>query len=265
WALENLPPGGMAQLTLTARETGCGELTNAVRVWWGCGQEGDESSCTLDADCLADAYAFREVVASRTPSVAVATTLNPTQVPSCGMTTVTLEIRNLSSATAEALDVRVQLPAGLTYVSGTTQVDCGGGFVLAPDPYEIGGYLYWYDSDNPLDNLCGEIGPGGTVRLRFAVQASCYRTVGNAAVRVYFYDCCFAAQQEFNGSYPLQPALPTLTVQKTPATVPLDCYDQSSTVTWQIRVQNTGAASADWVRVEDTLGASLQYLSSSPL
>ncbi|MEN3009660.1 MAG: CARDB domain-containing protein, partial [Candidatus Bipolaricaulaceae bacterium] len=264
WVLRNLPPDATAQLTLTARETGCGELRNQVRAWWGCGQEGDGSSCTLDADCLTDTYVFREVVATRTPNVAVSATLNLTQIPACGTATMTLEIRNPSSATASALDVRIGLPAGLAYVPGTTEIDCGGGYNLGPDPSVVDGYLYWYDPDNWLDNLCDSIPPGGTIRLRFGVQAACYRTTGNAAVRVYFYDCCLESQRQFDASFSLAPAVPSLTITKTPVSVPLDCFDPNSTVTWQIRVQNTGTASADWVRIEDTLGANLVYVGSNP-
>ncbi|MCX7844549.1 MAG: hypothetical protein N2507_04350, partial [Candidatus Bipolaricaulota bacterium] len=265
WALRNLPPGATAQLTLTARETGCGELRNRVRAWWGCGTNEDGSSCTLDADCLTDTYVFQEVVATRTPNVAVLASLSPTQIPACGTATMTLEIRNPSSATASALDVRIGLPAGLSYVPGTTQVDCGTGFTPAPDPY-LGpdGFLYWYEPGNPAENLCPAIPPGGTIRLQFGLQAACYRTPGNAAVRVYFYDCCLESQRQFDASFALAPSVPNLTIAKTPVSVPLNCFDPNSTATWQIRVQNTGTASADWVRIEDTLGANLVYVGSNP-
>ncbi|MCR4392674.1 MAG: hypothetical protein NUV94_07975, partial [Candidatus Acetothermia bacterium] len=265
WALENLPPGGMAQLTLTAEHTSCGDLSNTIRAWWGCGADSDGSSCTPDDICLTGVPATLTITASRDPSVTLSSSLDPGQVPSCDTTTFTLTVTNPSTARADAVDVRIALPAGLAYVPGSTEIDCGSGFFSASDPVAAGGFLYWYDPNDPGTNLCAGIPAGGTVRLRFRVQASCYRTTGNAGIVVYYYDCCGLTQRQTTGSRSLAPAVPNLTITKTPATVPLDCYDPGSTVTWQIRVQNTGGASADWVRVEDTLGASLQYLSSSPL
>ena len=265
WVIENLQPGATIQLTLTAQHVFCGDLTNTVSAWWGCGSDADESSATMDADCLTDTPVTTEITASRDPTVSLSTSLEPAQIPACGTATFTLTIHNTSTATATAVDVRIALPPGLTYISGTTEMDCGSGFTPASDPIESAGYLYWYDPLDPGSNLCEAIpAEGGTVRLRFQVQASCYTTARTVGILVYYYDCCNENQFQYGVFSTVQPAVPALSITKSPTGVALDCGNPNDTVTWTITVRNTGQAQADWVRVEDTLGSSLVYVGSNP-
>ncbi|MBC7222544.1 DUF11 domain-containing protein [Candidatus Bipolaricaulota bacterium] len=264
WVIEALGPGETAQLSLTARHVSCGDLTNTVSAWWGCGSDSDGSSATMDADCLTDIPVTKTITASRNPTVSLSINLDPAKVPACGKSTLTLTIHNTSTASSAAVDVQIRLPSGLSYVPGTTRIDCGGGFVSAVDPVESGGYLYWYDPADQGSNLCDVIPPGGSVRLQFDVQANCYITAGSLGITVYYYDCCYSTQFQQSSSPTVQPALPVLTITKTPDSVALDCHDPSNTVTWTITVTNTGDAQADWVRVEDILGASLVYVDSNP-
>ncbi len=264
WVIENLAPGATAQLTITARHVFCGDLTNTVSAWWGCGSDSDGSSDTMDADCLTDIPATKMITASRNPTVSLSMNLDPALIPACEKSTLTLTLHNPSTASAAAVDVRISLPSGLSYVLGTTRIDCGGGFVPAGDPVESGGYLYWYDPVDQGSNLCDAIPQGGSVSLQFDVQANCYITAGSLGITVYYYDCCYSTQFQRSSSPTVQPALPVLTVTKTPDSVALDCHDPNSTVTWTITVTNTGAAQADWVRVEDTLGSSFVYVDSNP-
>ncbi|HEU68866.1 MAG TPA: DUF11 domain-containing protein, partial [Candidatus Acetothermia bacterium] len=264
WAIEDLPPGDTAVLTLTAQHVACGTLENTVRAWWGCGDDVDGSSATNDSTCLWDVAATATTEASRTPAVSVSASLDPTTIPACGEATFTLTIQNTSTASAHAVDARITLPSGLSYVLESTEVDCGGGFVDAPDPAIAGQTLTWYDENDRGTNLCAGIPAGGSVQVRFRVKASCYATAGNASIRVWYYDCCETTQEYRDGSRMLQPALPNITVTKTPSSWALDCHNSGDTVTWTITVENTGTAPADWVRVEDTLGAYLVYVGSSP-
>ncbi len=264
WVIENLQPGGTAVLTLTARHVACGTLENTVRAFWGCGDDADGSSETNDSTCLWEVEATATAQASRTPAVSVSASLDPATIPACEEATLTLTIQNTSTTTARAIDARITLPTGLSYVLGSTEIDCGSGFFSSDDPQILGQTLIWYNENDTMDNLCDEIPPGGVIRLRFRVKASCYTTSKNASIRVWYYDCCEESQQYRDASRTLGPALPNITVTKTPSSVALDCHDPNSTVTWTITVTNTGTAQADWVRVEDTLGASLVYVSSNP-
>lgn len=263
WALERLPVNTTASLFLTAREIECGALTNEVEAWWGCGESLD--SCIDDSLCLTDTEVSDETEGARgDPSVSLSAAFSPSAIEACSTSTYTLTIQNTSTFTASAIDARVVLAGGLAYVLDSTQIDCGSGFEPAPDPAVYVNELRWYDENDPLNNLCAEIPPGGTVRLRFDVQAACYLERTWQSARVWFYDCCETEQQHVNVSVRPTAQLPVLTITKTPDTVALDCHDETDTVTWTITVTNTGDATADWVRIEDTLGAHLVYDGSSP-
>lgn len=264
WELVNLPPGVTAGLHLTARDNAtCGDLSNTIDVWWGCGIS-DRNSATRDALCLAPFPVTDLAIGSRTPAVVLAASFDVDRIETCGTAIYTFSMTNPSTATAHAIDTRITLPSGLSYVPGSTQIDCGAGFVAALDPLVIGGSLVWGDPLNPIINLCDTIPPAGTVRLRFTVQAACYTITGNVRATVYFQDCCFGIQHQRSLATPISPALPSLVVSKSPESVALDCHDLADTVTWTITVTNTGIGTADWVRIEDTLGDNLVYVSSSP-
>ncbi len=260
WEITDLPLNGTATLTLTARTPGagdsfCTDLSNTVRATWG---------CPPPDPCLTDAPASDTIQGTRTPTVSLSTALSPSSIPACGEATFTLTVQNTSTAAARAVDARITLPSGLSYVPGSTEVNCGGGFVGASDPTIVGQALTWYDENDPGANLCMEIPANSSVQVRFRVKADCYVTAGNASIRVWYYDCCETTQRTADGSRSIARATPTLTITKLPATVPLDCHNPNNEVTWTVTVTNTGTASADWVRVEDTLGANLVYVGSYP-
>ncbi len=260
WEITDLPLNGTATLTLTAQTPGagdpsCTDLSNTVRASWG---------CPPPDPCLTDAPASDTIQGTRTPTVSLSTALSPSSIPACGETDFTLTITNTSTATAASVDVRITLPLGLSYVPGTTEIDCGGGFVSSYDPTIVGRALTWYDENDPGGDLCAEIPPNSSVQVRFRVKADCYVTDGSASIRVWYYDCCETSQRTADGSCSIPRTTPVLTITKLPATVPLDCHDPNNQVTWTITVTNTGSASADWVRVEDTLGANLLYVDSDP-
>jgi len=265
WALEDLPPGATAVLYLTAQDDGtCDALTDAVKAWWGCGDDADGSSATNDANCLTDLAAEASATGARSPDLALTGELDVGGIEPCGTAYFTLTVENSSTATAAALDVELHLPPGLSYVPGSTEIDCGAGFSSAPDPAVSGGTLVWYDSGDTDSNLCDSLPPGGTARLRFQMEAACYTSAGEIAATVYAYDCCEEDQLSLGLSTAVTPSLPQLVVTKAPVEVSLDCHDPADTVTWTITVTNSGSGTADWVRVEDTLGDSLVYVSSDP-
>lgn len=260
WEITDLPLNGTATFTLTAQAPGvgdssCTDLSNTARAYWG---------CPPPDLCLTNAPASDTIQGTRTPTVSLSTALSPTSIPACGEADFTLTITNTSTTTVASVDVRITLPLGLSYVPGTTEIDCGAGFVGALDPTIVGQALTWYDENDPGSNLCAEIQPGGSVQVRFRVKANCYVTSGSASIRVWYYDCCETSQRTADGSRSMPRTTPALTITKLPATVPLDCHSPDNEVTWTVTVTNTGSASADWVRVEDTLGASLLYVDSDP-
>jgi uncharacterized repeat protein (TIGR01451 family) len=267
WEVRDLSPGAIAVLSVTADsvvggDLSCTEITNSVTARWGCGPV-DGSSATNDAACYGAAQATAAATGLRTPPVSVEASLSPGAIPSCGDATFTLTIRNTSAtAPALALDAEVTLPAGLSYVDETTQIDCGGGFVAAPNPTQVGQTLTWYGG---AASLCDLVPFGDSAVLRFGVRAACYTASQAAGIVVRYEGCCgVATRQEVTSSATITVLTPSLTLTVTPLVTPLDCGNLSNETTWTITVTNApGAATADFVRIEETLGTALAVVSSS--
>jgi len=249
WEILNLGVGSSsaAVLTITARSTSCGALTNDVEAYWTCGPQG-EPSCPSSA--------FATETATRKPSVTASASLSSGSIGSCEtQKTLTVTLSNAStSAPAYNPDVQVTLPAGLSYRALTAKVNCGSELLPAPEPVVSLQTLTW-------DNLCTSISAGGSVAVQFQVDAACYTTTRSAAIDLYYYDCCGTQWPSPTSYTAIAAVLPSLSVAMTPATASLDCADANSTVTWTITVENKGAATADFVRVVDTLGADLVHVS----
>ena len=264
WELADLPIDSIATLSVTAASTGsgldCEALDIDVDAAWGCG-EVDGISATFDAECTTTFPASSTLTATREPPLDLAASLSPDAIEACdATTTLTLSIHNTSTTvTTSSIDAVVTLPSRLSYIVGSTEIDCGSGFSAASDPAMVGQVLTWYDvlTQGGPDDLCESIPPNGTVQLRFDVAVSCYFTTQAIPITVYYYDCCGLTQYSVSTSATLTSLSAALTIDKSAASVTLDCYDAEDSATWTITVQNTGTGTADWVRVVDTLGSSL--------
>ena len=262
WEIVGLGVGSTAVVTVTAQATSCGALTSSAKAYWACGPDGMSST---PPDCLSTSYASASATATRVVTVTASASLSPSSIGACASgTTFTLTLSNTStSAPAYSPDAKVTLPFGLTYRTGTTEINCGGGFVPAADPVQAGQVLTWYNTaaTGTGNDLCDSIPASGSIAVRFQVNASCYRMTASAAIDLYYYDCCGGPQYHVTTSSSLTAAPPTLLVTMTPTTATLDCANLSSTVTWTITVNNTGQSTAGFIRVVDTLGADLVRVS----
>ncbi len=262
WEILNLGAGSTAVLTVTAQATSCGTLTNAVKAYWACGPDG--SSATTP-DCLSSSYASGSAAGTRVVTVSTSASLSPSSIGACESgNAFTLTLTNTSaSAPAYSVDARVTLPSGLSYRAGSTEINCGTGFSAASDPVVAGQVLTWYSTalTGSGNDMCSTIPAGGSIAVRFQVDAACYRTTASATIDTYYYDCCGATQYHGTSTSALTAAPPTLSVSMTPSTAALDCANPSSTVTWTITVQNTGQSTAGFIRIIDTLGADLVHVS----
>ena len=259
WDVIALEPGGSVLLTLTADSAlggvDCEALGHVVEVSWACD--------ATDADCLRFAADSAFLLATRTPAVELQASLLPEAVEACADATLfELVVRN-ESATAQAtsLDASVTLPDGMSYVPGTTYIDCGGGYPgsPAPDPTVQGQTLTWYDADatGAPNDACEVLPPGGELRVRFEASSSCYFETRAASIEVRYYDCCGTTQRGRTGSVSIASKLPVLRITKEPSEILLDCAAPGDTVTWTVTVTNTGEGTADWIRVSDALGTAL--------
>jgi len=275
WEVMNIPHNGTATLTLraTTDTSPCSpNLDNTVLAWWGCGAVDGSSATKPGVDppdntlCLTTSSTSIVRTETREPSVTfMDIALNPTSIDSCDDSTeLTVTIQNTGPTDASNVDLAITLPTGITYNPGTSAVTCGG--VLgdpAPDPVVSGNQLIYYNISDKGNNLCDLVQASGgndTLTLVFSVRSNCYVTA-NVGFRLYYYDCCGDAQYDTTTSETLTSLYPALSITKTPQNNQVDC---AANQTWTVTVTNNGTGNAQVVRIEDTLGNWLDYVSSAP-
>ncbi len=266
WEIVNLAHNATETLTLTAIPDSApcsADLDNTVTAYYGCGVTDNDSETKPGVDeagnCVTDDGETDTDTPTREPDLAALDIdITPGEIDTCETdTTVTLTITNQGATDASNLDVVVTLPPGLSFLTGTADVTCGG--VLTdpiPDPTLSGPddrVLTFTNTGDTGDNLCDLLEDSlgnNTLVLRFDVQSSCY-TDNQLDFVVYYYDCCGDNQWNTTGTSPLLAYYPDLTVTKTPATDQIACAGQQS---WTITVTNNGDGQAEVVQVIDTLG-----------
>ncbi len=273
WEIGPLAAGATTTLHVSATSDSapCGtDLDNTVAIQWGCASSGiDNNPATNDYDCLNTAQTTATHESTRVPAAALANlTFAPGSIDSCNdSTTMTLSFENSGPTDASNLDLVLNLPAGISYNSGTAQFGVGtdtSSVTLNPiaDPAVSGANLTFTNTGDVNDNLTDILEAAGgndTAVLQFDVASSCY-SGGNVSGNLYFYDCCGGSQHSSNFSQPLPSNKPVLTVIKTPAAGQIDC---NGTKKWTITVTNTGSGNAEVVRIEDSPGAWLEVITGA--
>ncbi len=282
WELSNVDNNDTVVLTLraTTDNSPCSpDLDNTVQAWWGCGA-ADGSSLTkpgVDSPdnnlCLTSTAISDVRTETREPGLSyLAIAMSPLTIDSCNDSTeLTITIENTGPTDARNVDLVLTLPPGLTYNAGTSlsglstdQSSAIGSLVGIGDPAISGGgtILTWYDTGDKASDIADTIqadGGNDTLVLRFSVQSSCYVT-DNIDINMYYYDCCDDTQYSSNTSTTVTSNYPELIVTKTPVNSQVEC---GANQTWTITVTNNGTGNAEVVRVEDTLGDWIDYISST--
>jgi uncharacterized repeat protein (TIGR01451 family) len=278
WELRNVNHNDLVTLTLRAYADNppcsAGE-DNTANAWWGCGA-ADGSSATKpgvdppdDTLCLTATGVSDTNTPSREPSMNFFNiALNPVSLDSCNDNAqLTVTIQNTGPTDAENVDLAITLPAGITYNAGSSTVTCGGVTSPAADPGISGSQLTYYDiTDNPVgkaNNLCDTVEAAGgndTLVLVFSITSSCFVT-SDMRFDLYYYDCCDDVQYSATDSETITALYPDLSITKIPVDSQVDCGGNQ---TWTITVTNNGAGNAQVVRIEDTLGDWIDYISSAP-
>jgi len=150
WAVGTLANGGAATLTLTALVLAPNKAVNMVSV----------RSVQFDPD-LEDNAASAPVVPPQA-DVALTKTASPRVVAVGQMMFFTLDVRNIGPDVAFNVVVTDPLPAGLTFL-GVSQVTQGT-YNAATGQWSV-----------------GDLSPGATARLRFAVQVTQAGSITNVA------------------------------------------------------------------------------------
>ncbi len=278
WELRNVNHNDTVTLTIraTADNPPCSPtVDNTVTAWWGCGA-ADGSSATKpgidppdDTLCLATSGTTDTNTPTRQPSLAfLGITVSPIQINSCDDSTeLTVTITNNGPTDARNLDLEITLPPGITYNAGTSAVHIGPDDTGLPgavaDPAISGGTITYYDladSGNNIANTLEADGGNDTLVLKFSVQSNCYLT-SDIAFDLNYFDCCEDTQYSDTTSQTVTALFPDISVTKTPTSSQVDC---NSDQTWTITVTNNGTGNAEVVRIEDTLGDWIDYVSSAP-
>jgi len=178
------------------------------------------------------------------PDVTISKTVDPTSVFSGDPVTYTMQIINNGNGTAKVTAITDTLPAGFTYVPGSTTGD-----FTTTDPAIVGQTLTWNVSKNvntpqpQLHNFQATTsGPDGTYYNNASIQGSNFSTVstGNTA--------------------PVVLAQRVVTITKT---VTPDSVFMGDNVTYTITVANSGGASVQLTSITDTLAAGFVYVPGS--
>ncbi|MBI2841717.1 MAG: DUF11 domain-containing protein [Acidobacteria bacterium] len=270
WEIKNLLGTAAAVLTVTATTDSApcsNDLVNSVTAWWGCGNVDGLSSTNPSGEagcCLSATGVTTSHTSTRQPTLSMNVSVSPISIDACaGAGTFTVTITNTGTTDAANLDLVLTLPAGLSYVSGSTTVTCPGGGTNTTDPAIASTQLIYYDTGNTATNLCDSLPAGGTITVVFDIAADCYVTA-NLGMRLFYYDCCNDQQYQSTANQSITANSPSLTITKTPLVRALDCFDATDQVTWTITVTNNGSGTAGWVRVQDTLGSNLVLDGSVP-
>ncbi|HAF69937.1 MAG: Hypothetical secreted protein, NosD and DUF11 family [Acetothermia bacterium 64_32] len=181
----------------------------------------------------------------------------PPQVGCCEQGTFTITLTNDTTQTLSSIVITETRPnPDFLYVSGSAEITLhDGSLVLPAEPTESGLELIW-----DIDSILGyayELPPGGALTVQFDLASNCNTVSGTHQAQASGNG--FTTSPSDSLSVEILPG--AVEIDKTPSVIEARVGD---TVTWTITVENTGLAQADWVRVEDTLGDSLVYVSSSP-
>jgi uncharacterized repeat protein (TIGR01451 family) len=291
WELRNVNHGDVVSLTLRATSDSApscsDDLDNTASAWWGCGIVDGSSGTKPGVDppdhmsCLATLASDTATrTETREPAIGLLdVSLLPVSIDACNDSVqFTLEIGNSGPTDASSVDLVITLPTGLIYNPDTSESGLGTDTASATaaigpigNPTIAGSQLIYYDiADTPAgkaNNIADVIEAGNdpgnndTLVLRFSVQSSCYAGA-DVDLDMWYYDCCDDTQHSTSDSYPVAALEPDLAITKTPVDDQVDC-GAATPQTWTITVTNNGDGNAQVVRIEDTLGDWLDYVSSS--
>ena len=168
------------------------------------------------------------------------------------------------------VDLAITLPTGITFNTGTAEVGLGAdqasaiaAIAAVADPAISGGTITFYDFNDKGNNIAACHPGGRRQRYRwccgfpFSPPATPPPTLDSTCATI---DCCDDRQYSTTTEQQLTALFPSLTVSKTPISSQVDC---GANQTWTVTVTNSGTGNAEVVRIEDTLGDWIDYVSSA--
>ncbi|MBC7228452.1 MAG: DUF11 domain-containing protein, partial [Thermoflexales bacterium] len=263
WVLPVIQPKERVTIQYASEIIGCDDLTNRFA-----GRQG----------CLGQTCQSGGPVQSRVelpPTILLNTNQAVTPIDTCYTRTVTVTVKNAGLLSVYSATLTETLPAGLSYVPGTTEVSTDTvHWQPGPNPAIAGQSLRWdFTSGEPLNTWLSRIRPGETVYLRFNVYASCPFAGGQLRIQTGYRDTC-GTPYLTEASYFVMPVrtsnLTLVKVGQNPSRTspaPDMIYaEPGETVVFTLTLSNAStAAPAREVVVTDTLPGNLVFWGASPV
>ncbi len=249
-AIAGLPPGERRAVTLQADVVGCTGLTLGAAASFGC----------VGSDCRT-AVTDSATAQVQAPELVTTTSLAPAEVDACVGPTAYLTLRNAGQAAAYTLLATATLPAGLTYVSGSTRWRLNSGGWNGPhvdyDPSPTTSPLVWTKTQIPG---LASLDPGSTLEIEFGLGSACAFRGGDLTLSTQYETPCGEVKNLTASTFAVAFREPDIALSVTRPDDPVGCGD---TVTWTVYVTNNSGNTLPVVWVEDTLDAAYTYASST--
>jgi uncharacterized repeat protein (TIGR01451 family) len=245
--------GERREIALQAHLIDCDNLTNDASASWGCIGVGCQTEVTDSS-----------VVQIPRPLLINATSV-ATPVDACSSPAGSITLRNAGPTAVYNLQVTEDLPAGLTYILGSTRwrINDGGwnGPNAAYDPNPTTTPLQWTSTEIPG---LAECNVGDIIEIEFQLEADCPFAGGDAVVGTSYENPCGQVFNTASSVFTVDYREPDIAITKTrifPAPgEPIACGQR---VEWEVMVANIGTLDAPVVWVEDTMDPGYSFVSSA--
>ncbi len=262
WLIPAVQPKETLTIRYTAEIIGCNDLTNRLLQTQGC----------LGQTCQASGPIVSVVELPPTVLLNTNQTLSP--IDTCFTRTVTMTVRNAGLLSVYDAVLTETLPAGLSYVMGSTEVSTDTiQWQAGPDPAISGLSLGWSAANGaPLDALLSRVRPGETVYVRFVVRATCAFDGGQLRVQTAYRDTCGNPYLTDSSFFLMTARKADISIDKIgqnlSRTSPSNTYlyaEPGETLVFTVTVANgPAAAPAQLLVVTDTLPANLILITATP-
>ncbi|MBN1572536.1 MAG: DUF11 domain-containing protein [Deltaproteobacteria bacterium] len=256
WNVGDIDPGNTVEIVLTANVIDCDGKTNDVGAYWGC----------LTTACAGTAPTQAKVEEVYSKVAITSVTSGPLDICGALETTVSVTFRNIGAYKAFDLVLGEELPTGLEYVLGSSEVSCNGcgieGVNTDPDDPTANPIEYIFDDTDGM-------APGEEYTVKFNVKVEtdgsgdplCNYTVGDDIIsHLYYEPPCNVGGDKATHHLDISLYEPYLSITKSQ-----EFGTPGDTVAWRVTITNTGNDVATDVLLTDTLPANVTLRPTNPI
>ncbi len=248
--------GERRQITFTATQINCTGLTNDVTTNWGC----------INIDCQPD-VTDSSIVQIPAPNLINTNTITPVNgINACEDPRGFITLKNAGQIFTYNLQVTETLPAGLTYVPGSTRwratvggvVGAWNGPNAAFDPSPTTSPLVWTSTEIPQ---LASAAPGDIIEIEFDMVSNCPFAGGNINVATQYENPCATVFNTSDSTFTVTFIEPDISITKVlDPDQPIGC---NQIIFWDITVTNNSSDTLEILWLEDTLDAAFTYTATT--